>query len=314
MEDLLDLARCDQKSLWMLEAGAWPIHPLPRSVLEAIAGERLIGFGAIKHDRFGVAPSEGSANNWERSNAPLDADTDTGDWVPSDPTAWNSMFIPNGMIDAVRGCNASGDYRAHVRDVVCTDGNERISKVRIDGLDVRIDHRLRIAQVITSLQRGGAERIALDLHHYWLRQDIHAALVAIDPPRRESFPAPPCFVQYYDRYHRDQRVDACVKFIQRFQPDAVHTHLLSRKEHAAFASLGIPTLTTLHNMERGWPREFHETGDQEMDLVVSCAKAVERQAVQSLPGLQHRTVWNGISGRQFRIEPEDEQFLSKANR
>ena len=47
MEDLLDLARCDQKSLWMLEAGAWPIHPLPRSVLEAIAGERLIGFGAI---------------------------------------------------------------------------------------------------------------------------------------------------------------------------------------------------------------------------------------------------------------------------
>ena len=302
MEDLLDLARCDQKSLWMLEAGAWPIHPLPRTVLEAIAGERLIGFGAIKHDRFGVAPSEGSANNWERSNAPLDADT--GDWVPSDPTAWNSMFIPNGMIDAVRGCNASGDFRAHVRDVVCTDGNERISKVRIDGLDARIDHRLRIAQVITSLQRGGAERIALDLHHYWLRQDIHAALVAIDPPRRESFPTPPCFVQYYARYHRDQRVDACVKFIQRFQPDAVHTHLLSRKEHAAFASLGIPTLTTLHNMERGWPREFHETGDQEMDLVVSCSKAVERQAVQSLPGLQHRTVWNGISGRQFRLEPE----------
>ncbi len=304
MDDLLELARCEQKSLWMLEAGAWPIHPLPHSILKAIEGERLIGFGAIKHDRFGVVPSSGSANAWERSNGPFDTDTDTGDWVPLNPIAWSSMFIPNGMIDAARGYNASVDFRAYLRDAFCVDGDERISKVRIDGLDVRIDHRLRIAQVITSLQRGGAERIALDLHHYWLRQDVHAALVAIDPPRREAFSHPPCFVQYFGRNHRDQRVEACVKFIQRFQPDAVHTHLLSRKEHAAFASVGLPTLTTLHNMEQGWPREFHQTDAQEMDLVVSCAKAVERQAVQSLPGLQHRTVWNGISGRQFRLEPE----------
>ena len=302
--DLLDLAGHAQKSLWMLEAGAWPIHPLPHSVLEAIVGERLVGFGAIKHDRFGVVPSDESAKKWERSNCLLDRDTDTGDSVPEDPTTWSSIFIPNGMLDAVHGYNPSGEFREYVRDVLNADGGERISRVRIDGLDVRIDCRLRIAQVITSVQRGGAERIALDLHHYWLRQDVHAALVAIDPSRRESFPIPPCFVHYYDRNHRDQRVDACVKFIQRFQPDAVHTHLLSRKEHAAFACLGIPTLTTLHNMERGWPREFRETGDQELDLVVSCAKAVERQAVQSLPGLQHRTVWNGISGRQFRLEPE----------
>lgn len=305
MEDLLELARCARKSLWMLEAGAWPIHPLPHSILDAIAGERLIGFGAIKHDRSGVIPRAGSANAWERSAPTLGLDTTMGDWVPPSPEDWGSLFLPNSMIDDLRGYNPNVEFRGYLRDVLYAKGKKGISSVRIDGLDVRVDRRLRIAQVITSLQRGGAERIALDLHHYWLGQDIHAALVAIDPPRREAFPNPPSFVQFFGRNHRDQRVDACVRFIERFQPDAVHTHLLSRKEHAAFASLGVPTLTTLHNMEQGWPRDFHQTGDQEIDLVVSCAKAVEHRAVQALPTLQHRTVWNGISSRRFRLEPED---------
>ncbi|MBM3966072.1 MAG: glycosyltransferase, partial [Planctomycetes bacterium] len=308
--ELFDLARRGQKSLWMLEAGARPIHPLPNSILETIAKERLIGFGAIKHDRFGVVPGNEVANDWERPNNRPDPTTKyeskatLDDCVPIAPAAWGSIFIPHGMVDLLQAYDPSMGFKVYLRGVLDSNGKEAISRVRIDGLDVRVDSRLRIAQVITNLQRGGAERIALDLHHYWLRQQVNAALVAIDAPRREAFPNPPCFVRFFGCSDRDQRVDACVQFIHRFQPDVIHTHLLSRNEHAAFAGLGLPTLTTLHNMEPGWPREFQQTGDRELGLVVSCAKAVELQAAQSLPRLQHRTVWNGISREHFRLEPE----------
>jgi len=300
--ELLDLAKSRRSSIWLLDAGTWPIHPLPHSVLKSSKSLRMIGFGAIKKDRFGIVPSDALATVWERSNFLEVLEGKIGDWVPQEPNAWCSLFIPAGMLNQVRGYPENLEFRASLRGALQVDHTDPIPTVRIDGLDVRIDQRLRIAQVITSLQRGGAERIALDLHKYWLAQDIHAALVAIDAPRRAAFQEPPGFVHSFDRIHRDQRVDACVGFVQRFQPDLVHTHLLSRKEHRAFASLGVPTMTTLHNMPQGWPKEFRQTDIGELDLVVSCAKAVERQAVEALPGLEHRTVWNGISGREFRME------------
>lgn len=302
--ELFDLARHRRRSLWLLDAGSWPIHPIPHSILEAIASHRLIAFGAVKRDKYGLAPNDAVPCIWDRSQGNRYPNAEADDWIPDATDGWSSLFIPQSMLDAVSADPGESDFRNHLRGSILHASEDRIAGVRIDGLDVRNDQRLRIAQVITSLQRGGAERIALDLHYYWLQQGVHAALCTIDSPRREAFPNPPCFVHYFDRNHRDLRVDACAQFMSRFQPDVVHTHLLSRKEQQAFASLGIPSMATLHNMQQGWPRDWEQTLEDEVQLMVSCAKAVEHQATKGLPHLDHRTVWNGISGRRFQTDPE----------
>ena len=47
--------------------------------------------------------------------------------------------------------------------------------VHIPAFDVHADESLRVAQVVTTLQRGGAERIALDLHRAFAHRRSFAA-------------------------------------------------------------------------------------------------------------------------------------------
>ncbi len=66
--------------------------------------------------------------------------------------------------------------------------------VHYTPLDVNYDSRLRILQLTTTLQRGGAERIALDLTTELNRSPLcsshYARLAVLGSPSRETFPIP----------------------------------------------------------------------------------------------------------------------------
>ncbi|MGC4025370.1 MAG: hypothetical protein QM744_09585 [Mesorhizobium sp.] len=63
--------------------------------------------------------------------------------------------------------------------------------VRYASLDVHDCQRPRVAQVVTSLQRGGAERIALELAAELPRTHVRSRVYAVYSPTRGAFELPP---------------------------------------------------------------------------------------------------------------------------
>src|SRR5947207_3023850 len=62
--------------------------------------------------------------------------------------------------------------------------------VRLAHLDCFDDPALRVAQVVTSLQCGGAERITLELTRELPRCGVRALLFTLGSPTRAAFPTP----------------------------------------------------------------------------------------------------------------------------
>src|SRR4051794_29550432 len=119
--------------IWLVRAGAWPAYPGPISAPPPSAtGRPLVAFGA-------VLPGRGD-----------------------DPGAASLYLEPGPAADLTRRLEAGCDFDRAARDLLA-GGCGRWRVVRFDSLDVRFDLSLRVVQVVTSLQRGGAERVTLDL-------------------------------------------------------------------------------------------------------------------------------------------------------
>ena len=58
-------------------------------------------------------------------------------------------------------------------------------------IDVRHDPGLRVVQVVTSLQRGGAERVTIDLAVGLVWHGVRTRVVSLGRPTRRAFEAPP---------------------------------------------------------------------------------------------------------------------------
>jgi glycosyltransferase involved in cell wall biosynthesis len=186
--------------------------------------------------------------------------------------------------------------------------------VRVAALDVHRDMSLRVAQVITSLQRGGAERIALDLHRELDQGGSRSLLVALGHPTRAAFDTPRgCIDVSRFKHDRAWRVGAAVRTIRRFAADVVHGHLLESADIRQFSTAGVPLVLTIHNMRRGWPEGLERLQPGDATLLVACARAVEEELraanvgqISNLPDVRQvgnlphkqaipvRTVWNGV--------------------
>ncbi|MFO0674258.1 MAG: glycosyltransferase family 4 protein [Polyangiaceae bacterium] len=165
--------------------------------------------------------------------------------------------------------------------------------VRIPTLDVGFSRTLRVLQLVTSLHRGGAERVALDLTSELPRFGISARLAVLDAPRREAYPEPPALVRL-DGAARDRagRVAAAAAFAQAEGFDLVHAHLLARDELAMLGEGGLPVVTTLHNALIGLPPGVATLG-QASRLAIACSRGVAGD-VPSI-GTPLRVAWNGIA-------------------
>ncbi len=147
---------------------------------------------------------------------------------------------------------------------------------------------LRVLQVVTTIQTGGAERVTLDLAAELNQRGIATAVAALDRPGREALPEPPWF---YDLSAEDDRVAAVLRCARHWGADLIHAHLLRAAELREMKAAGWPVVAAVHNMRHGWPPDWGALTALDADLFFACAAAVERDLPAGLPA---RTVWNGI--------------------
>jgi len=282
--------------LWLVRAGAWPAHPGPiPSPPPSATRKPLVALGS----------------------------------APDDPARLASLYLDiDPARELARRLSEKSDLDQSARDLLACD---RWRIVRFAPLDVRYDPDLRVVQVVTSLQRGGAERLTLDLSAELGRTGVSCQLVILGPPSREAFAAPAGAVDLAPlRLDRVARALAVGKVARAFAADVIHGHLLDAQDSALIAALGIPLVLTVHNQRPGWPTGLAELQAADANLLVACARAVESELIEAGLPVPVRTAWNGIdpadfdrtparhaNGREFRrrlrLGPQDFVLLALAN-
>ncbi len=272
--ELLDeLARSDTPT-WVLAAGAWPTRA--PTFHASATGRPLVGLGIDPADpRFrawlSATGGEGAPAQLARREAPLE--------------------LPSLLLEAPQRAGRPATWSALVEHVLDDD---TLRVVRLPALDARFDDRPRFAQVVTTLHRGGAERVALDLHTELQAAGAASTLYVLDRPRRATYPAPPGTIAAHEwaRNH-EARLAALVAACVEEGHDVVHLHLADGSVVRALEHAGVPTVTTLHNLRRAWPPGVAELTRGEARLVVACAASVAREVAPDAPPT--RVAWNGIA-------------------
>ncbi|MBI3861192.1 MAG: glycosyltransferase [Planctomycetia bacterium] len=204
----------------------------------------------------------------------------------------------------------------HLDEAIATElhaGTYRI--VRYAALDVHYDERLRIAQVVTSLQRGGAERVTIDLARALNQRGSHCRIITVGSPTRAPFPAPPgtCDLAQLPR-DRPARVAAAVRTAIADGADVVHAHLLDRDDLSQIAAAELPVVATVHNTRPGWQAGQAELRIGECDLLAACAQAVETELAATGQPIPLRTVWNGIDTEDISRKSRDPEMRRRVRR
>ncbi|MBP7949983.1 MAG: glycosyltransferase [Verrucomicrobiales bacterium] len=195
-------------------------------------------------------------------------------------------YLSGQSADAFRCGIARGQDPASTLERLLSQARHRV--IHLPALDWQWDERLRIVQAVTTIQIGGAEKVALDLKEELSRMGFPTLLAALGKSTRESYPPPGQFVDLSDSEHRGASLrDAAADF----GADVIHAHLLSAGDIRFLTGSGWPVAVTLHNTANAWPGGMAELKPGDASLLLGCSLAVERQIHQMLP---HRTLWNGV--------------------
>jgi glycosyltransferase involved in cell wall biosynthesis len=288
--------------VWLLRAGAWPARDAPMSALpRSSTGIPLCALGATLEGP-GETGSEG-ASQWQESLAATGGHFEAPHGGLASLPPIDSVYLEPPVVAALAARSAAGEpLKEALRDELAAP---RRRLVRVAALDVHHDRRLRVLQVITSLQRGGAERIAINLHHALQEHGCRSRLVTLGRPTRSAFPAPPGTIDLSRRGpERAARIASMLPLLDSFAADLVHAHLLRGSETKQLATAGLPTIVTIHNTRAGWPEGLETLTADDATLLVACANAVEMELRMSGIPVPTRTVWNGIDVAPLRPTPE----------
>ena len=265
-----------REPVWLLRAGSWPERA--PSVTPSATGRPLLGFGAVHGDAEWDAVLAATAGDLAAHAGPLP----TASVLIQDPSQIAGRS--SGLEPMVLELRARRDLRV----------------LRIHSLDVRFSARLRVAQVVTTLHRGGAERVALSVHHGLERHGIDSSLLVLDRPQRETYPEPAGVVRLFDRAQgRAERIAALASYAEDEGLDLLHAHLLDGAELRTLARRALPLVTTLHNARNGWQRGLAEVGETDLRTVFACSQTVRDDAREGGLHGPHRVLWNGIATDDF---------------
>ena len=164
------------------------------------------------------------------------------------------------------------------------------------------DERVTVHQIVTSLQHGGAEKIALDLAMSLPGHDIASRLIVLGKPHRRPFDAPPGTLDL-SHLPRSERAAFLARLAIRCGTDVLHVHLTDAAETRALSKSGIPVMATVHNARAGWPRDWETLEAGDVALLLACSQGAGAELREILPHLPSRTVWNGIRPNQFPETP-----------
>ncbi len=288
---------------WVLRAGCWPLS-VPRP--QASASGRATALIGLVIPAEPDAQRDRSAAKWDEWCRFSGGDADEVA-LPGMPA---SVLLDPRLADQCRQLIAAGATVSTSIDRILNDPTVR--RIRWSGADVGEDERVRVVQVITSLQRGGAERLALALHQAVPRTHVAMHLIVAGDPARSAFPLPDDAYTCADAGPRPARMMEAALMACRLGADVVHAHLLAADDVAAFAAREVPLLITVHNAKPGWPERM--TTVRAPCLLVACSRRVEVDLAEHLPQLPRRTVWNGIDPGVTEPSPQrqrDGQALRK---
>jgi glycosyltransferase involved in cell wall biosynthesis len=288
-------AKLRDDAVWLVRSGAWPAHfrALPPA---SATGRPLCAVGAMLAEPAG--DESGDSRAWkralEKTGGDLESLAGAEDGFPPLASAALEPPLPGLLRERLR---AGVPLQAALIRLLASAG-ARV--VRVAALDVHDDARLRVAQIVTSLQQGGAERIARDLALALPRLGTATRLVTLGTPTRAAFPPPPATLDVSRCASRAERVSRLEhELVSEFAVDLVHGHLLDRPDVLALAAAGLPLLLTIHNVAPLWPEGTRELRSGEAVLLVGCSRAVEADLRAAGSSVPLRTVWNGIDPSRF---------------
>ncbi|HET7293120.1 MAG TPA: glycosyltransferase [Vicinamibacteria bacterium] len=265
---------------WLVRAGAWPIGARWEAPPPSATARPLLALGAVD----GESPP---AATWR-----VALDLERGDL----PAAF-SVYLEAPLLTALRGAldDGLGPGLLRLRD------RRRPRVVRASALDVGFDERLRVAEVVTSLQQGGAERIAVDLAGALPAQGLTALLAVMGAPTRQAIipPRDTALLEWNREQQRGRAAPRLAEALVASGIDVVHAHLLEADDVRALARTGIPVAVTLHNQRPGWPAGTASLRPGDASLLIACSRAVQRDVAAAGLSLPSRTAWNGIAFDRF---------------
>lgn len=266
--------------LWCIRSGCW----LPRALTDfipATPGSPCVLIGCTLGSRLSLPQTA-----WLellRQNSGLFRPKDAGSLPPV-----HSLWLNDA---AAASCADLGDdLQAIARHAL----DRGWPVIRHAPLDVCQDARPRLLQVVTSLQRGGAERLVLDQHHELPRHGIGTSLLTLGSPCREPFDAPSDAIQLRLPPDSKARAEAITRAIRYTGSDITHAHLIDG-ETLARLDAALPLVTTFHNQSPGWPEAIEKLAARPQTLLIGCSQVVTTEIEARFPLHVSRTLWNGIT-------------------
>ena len=201
--------------------------------------------------------------------------------------------------------NAQRADEAGLEGLLATAAAAGVRIVHHPALDASEDRRRRVLFVVTSLHRGGAERLVLDVVGASELHGIVPILARTHDPIRASFPEPPGTI-----------------VLPRMAPaaplpflgiDAIYLHLIDGAVARSLAAFGVPVATCVHNAPDGWPAGLIDR-DAPIALYLGCGEAVTASLRQELPSPRVRPLTNGIVPRSSERTPSPGNSLEKGGR
>jgi glycosyltransferase involved in cell wall biosynthesis len=283
--------------VWLIRAGAWPRIPIGATLpwpLPSHTGAPLCALGA-------VCPAPGAPALSREAGAWLDLLRSTGGEL-SRVTRGGRAALPAASVylDAVLAPLVFGRVgRGEPLDIAlaATLRDRRARVVRHALLDVFDDSALRVAQVVTSVQQGGAERVSIDLATELPRLGVRARVFALYAARRAALPCPSDTIEIAalaPAASELELIDRMAHELSAWGADVAHTHLLDARQLERLAARGHRSLVTVHNTAASWPAGMRGLPGDAATLLVACAHAVESELEAHAPATPRRTVWNGI--------------------
>ncbi|WP_437502393.1 glycosyltransferase [Sorangium sp. So ce1099] len=302
--------------VWLVRGGAWPS---PSAALDpdpfpppSDTGLPLCALGAVvaPPDSSARAEPEPDAAAWVELLRATGGDLSRAARARRGPGWRRGPGLPRAAsvyLDAPLAAGVAARLRAGQPLDVALQGElgaRRARVVRHAPLDVCDDAALRVAQVVTSLQRGGAERIAIDLATGLPRRGVRSRVHAVYRPTRPTFGAPPGTLDLSGAPgDREARFDALARGLAAWGADLAHAHLLDAEDLARLSARGYRALVTVHNVAVGWPAGLERLGADSAALLVACARAVEAELAACALPIPVRTVWNGIELAPAGVAP-----------
>lgn len=275
---------------WLVRAGAWPCGRFGLPPHDRIGPDTCL-VGAVRPEP-GTVPDD-EAVRWSALQAATGGAFSRAAHLADDLPTVASVLLGRRAVAALLDRVSNGEPVSRALRTVLLDGRRLL---RLTSLDVHWGDGLRVLQAVTSLQRGGAERVALDLASGLERLGVRSRLVALGTPTRAPFPASPGALDLSAiPGGREARLRALGESAVAFGADLVHVHLLRGEEIAALARAGLPVVATVHNTRPGWPPGTETLAADDALLLIACSQAVEADLRAAALPIPIRTIWNGVN-------------------